>query len=106
MAYRNILGTFKTRGNNEDNTKNLVTLGDLAQNNKILNIILNGSDTTNRVATVLIEEENGYKYMQMVKYGVYDFMDFTSEEDLKAYNNFSEYVKIFIGAYSNKFDLR
>lgn len=106
MAYRNILGTFKTRGNNDNNTKNLITLRDLAQNNKILNIILNGSSTNYRVATVLIEDNNGYQSMQMVKYRIYDFMDFTSEEDLKAYNNFSEYVKNFIGAYSNKFDLR
>lgn len=106
MTYQNIAGNFKTRGNNGDNTTNLISLRELAQDTKIINIIKNGYDTQSNIATILAEDTDGYKYMQMVKYNMYDFMDFTSEEDLKAYNNFSKYVKKFLGAYSNKFDLR
>lgn len=105
MTYQNIVGTFKTRGNNGENTGNLISLRELAQDTKIINIIKNGHDTNNNIATVLTEDNNGYQSMQMVKYNMYDFMDFTSKEDLKAYNNFSEYVTRYLGAYSNKFDL-
>lgn len=105
MTYQNILGTFKVRGNKGENTGNLDTLRNVAQEYKIDNIILNGYDTTQRVASVLLVDANGNQTMKMVKFGLYDFMDFTSEEDLKAYNNMREYVRNYVGAYSNKFNI-
>lgn len=96
-----INGQFKTRG--YDGTQQLQTLRDFAQEHTIKAITRVGTSTRDIVYVVAFANEDGTVGLQQVTGGLYDFMDFTSEEDLKAYNNMSDRVRKALGAYSNKY---
>ena len=81
-------------------------LVEVAQTHKIFNIIDVGKTTQKNVSVVQLEDDNGQSYLKMVTRGFYDMMDFASEKELKAYNNFSNNVRRATGAYSNKYKVR
>ena len=95
-----IQGTFKQRGYN--GTNRLESLRDFAQYREVTDIMNIGSDGRQFVYVVVYNVEDT-QAMTQVTGGLYDFMDFTSEEDLKAYNNMSDRVRKALGAYSNKY---
>lgn len=96
-----INGQFKTRG--YDGTQQLQTLRDFAQEHTIKAITRVGTSTRDIVYVVAFSHEDGTVGLQQVTGGMYDFMDFTSPEDLQAYNNMTDRVRNTLGAYSNKY---
>lgn len=81
-------------------------LVEVAQTHKIFNIIDVGSTKKKIVSVVQLEDEYGQSYLKMATRGFYDMMDFTSEKELQAYNNFSNNVIGVTSAYSNKYKVR
>lgn len=105
MAYMSVYGTFKQRG--EESVKNLDTLANVAQDSKVLDLIEVGSAGMTQVGVVTLEDkdQNTGARSLMVTWEYYEFMSFTSEKHLNAYNNFNRNAKSITGAYSNKYDL-
>lgn len=95
-----IMGTFTQRGDNGANR--LESLRDFAQYREITDIMTVGSAGSKFVYVVVYNVEDT-QAMAQVTGGLYDFMDFLSEDDLKAYNNMSDRVRNKLGAYSNKY---
>lgn len=96
-------GKFAQRG--DESIKNLDTLENVAQDYKVLNLIKVGNAGSNVVGVVVLENptyENNIKTV-MVTWDYYEFMDFTTESKLQAFNNFSWLAVQLTGAYSNKF---
>lgn len=86
--------------------KYMKDLVEVAQTHKILNIIDVGKTPRKIVSVVQLEDEYGQSYLKMVTRSYYDMMDFASEKELKAYNNFANNVRRATGAYSNKYKVR
>lgn len=86
--------------------KHIKDLVEVAQTHKIFNIIDVGSTKKKIVSVVQLEDEYGQSYLKMATRGFYDMMDFTSEKELQAYNNFSNNVIGVTSAYSNKYKVR
>ena len=86
--------------------KYMKDLVEVAQTHKIFNIIDVGKTTKKIVSVVQLEDEYGQSYLKMATRSYYDMMDFTSEKELRAYNNFSNSVRRATGAYSNKYKVR
>lgn len=101
-TIKNVYGTFKQRG--DESIKYLPTLTEFAQENFIKDIINVGEAGRYWISVVTTYTTDGSQTLQMVKRGTYDMMDFTSEDDLKAFNNMDKRVQIFLGAYSSKFE--
>lgn len=95
-----IMGTFTQRGDNGANR--LESLRDFAQYREITDIMTVGSAGSKFVYVVVYNVEDTQAMVQVTG-GLYDFMDFLSEDDLKAYNNMSDRVRNKLGAYSNKY---
>ena len=85
--------------------KYLKDLIEVAQTQKIVNIKDVGKTTNKVVSVIQTVNRSGENYLDMVTRSYYDMMDFSTEEQLKAYNNFSDQVRRVTGAYSNKFSL-
>lgn len=83
--------------------KYMKDLVEVAQTHKILSIIDIGHTTQKIVSVVQLEDKNHQSGLVMVTRGFYDMMAFTSEKELKAYNNFSKSVRRATGAYSNEY---
>ena len=79
---------------------------EVAQTHKILNIIDVGASKKRIVSVVQLEDGNDQSNLVMVTRGFYDMMDFASEKELRAYNNFTNNVRRATGAYSNKYKTR
>lgn len=101
MAYLQVTGTFKQRG--DDSVKHLPSVSEFAQEHFLTSIIRVGSAGDYLVSVVTYTGIDNNTRQQMVKHGLYDFISFTSEEDLKAYNNMSETVRTTLGAYSSTY---
>lgn len=102
IKFNSVRGSFKERG--DESVKYLYTVSEFAQNHIINSIMRVGTSSSNLVSVVSYDD-NGVVRQQMVKHGLYDMMDFISEEDLKAYSNMSETVIRDLGIYSNKFEV-
>lgn len=112
MAYRQVMGQFKERG--DESVKHLASVTEFAQNHIIHSIMRVGTSSSNLVSVVAYTNLNSdgtvvdiseEPKMMMVKHGLYDMMDFTSDYDLKAYNNMNETVIRDLGIYSNIFEV-
>lgn len=104
MAYKQIIGAFKQRG--DESTKNIPTLTEFAQEHLIKDIINVGSAGTDWISVVTyVTLDDPKPQMQMVKRNTYELMDFQSDKDLKAFNHLTKQVQRFIGAYSNKYNV-
>jgi len=103
MAYLQVMGTFKQRGTEAVN--NIATIADFAQNHELTSAIRIGSAGRDWVSVVAYNDKDGNVKQQMVRHGMYDLMDFTSDWDYNAYKNMSNSVRIYLGAYSNKYDV-
>ncbi len=86
--------------------KYMKDLVEVAQTHKIVNIIDVGETTQKIVSVVQLEDDNDQSHLVMVTRDFYDMMDFASEKELKAYNNFSNTVRRATEAYSNKYKVR
>ena len=82
--------------------KNVDTLVEIAQNRKIIRIIDVGTAGSFIISVVELDNNE----LITVKRNYYGMMDFSTEEQLKAFNNFSDNVKRVTGAYSNKYNVR
>lgn len=104
MTYQKVVGTFKQRG--DESTKNIPTLVEFAQEHLISDIMNVGSAGTDWVSVVTyITLDNPISQLQMVKRNTYEFKDFQSEEELKAFNHLTNNVQQFVGAYSHKYNV-
>lgn len=104
MAYLNVMGTFKQRG--DESVKHLPTLVEFAQDNFVVDIINVGSAGNDWISVVAYNTPGTLiSKMQMVRRNTYELMDFQSENDLKAFNNLSNKVRRFVGAYSNTYNV-
>ena len=94
-----IQGTFKQRGYN--GSQSLESLRDFAQTHFITDIMTVGESARDMVYVVAYTNQDGTTGLHQVKGWFYDFMAFTSDEDLKAYNNMTDRVRKHLGAYTN-----
>lgn len=99
----NVIGTYKQRGN--EGIENLPTLVEFAQDHFIKDIINVGTDGADWVSVVTTFTGDGLNTLQMVRREPYALMDFTTDYEKNAFNNLSESVAKFVGAYSNRYDL-
>lgn len=105
ITFKQVQGTFKQRG--DESIKYLPTITEFAQEHLINNIINVGGVGTYWISVVTyITKDEPIPQMQMVKRGTYELMDFQKDEELKAFNNMNKQVQRFIGAYSNKYNVR
>lgn len=101
MTYLNVMGTFKQRGTEAVN--NVPTISEFAQGNELTSVIRIGSAGNNWISVVTYNDKDGNVKQQMVRHGMYDLMDFTSDWDYNAYKNMNNNVRQYLGAYSNKY---